>query len=248
MKNVRRYQPSMIPLLRNLILCVLCAFAAKPHCGQAEASPARTLPNIVLFLVDDMGLMDTSAPMLADKNGKPQRHPLNDWYRTPNMERLAKMGMRFKQLLLAQRLLTDTRLDHERTELRAASDHRLHLSLAEQPRDRQQTVSAGRLSAGSSGMELARSAKGRCDPAPAVAANRLHHHPCGQGTLCAGPERGRKPAEPRLRRECRRHLHRRTRFLLRQKRLREKAARTNTPARCPTWTNTMARTSSLPKP
>lgn len=95
MKNVRRYQPSMIPLLRNLILCVLCAFAAKPHCGQAKASPARTLPNVVLFLVDDMGLMDTSAPMLVDKNGEPQRHPLNDWYRTPNMERLARLGMRF---------------------------------------------------------------------------------------------------------------------------------------------------------
>ena len=28
-------------------------------------------PNIILFLVDDMGLMDTSVPMLADKDGKP---------------------------------------------------------------------------------------------------------------------------------------------------------------------------------
>ena len=37
-------------------------------------------PNIIVFLVDDMGLMDTSAPMLSDENGKPQRHPLNDWY------------------------------------------------------------------------------------------------------------------------------------------------------------------------
>ena len=52
-------------------------------------------PNIIVFLVDDMGLMDTSAPMLADENGKPQRHPLNDWYRTPNMERLASQGVRF---------------------------------------------------------------------------------------------------------------------------------------------------------
>ena len=52
-------------------------------------------PNIIVFLVDDMGLMDTSAPMLVDENGKPQRHPLNDWYRTPNMERLAAQGVRF---------------------------------------------------------------------------------------------------------------------------------------------------------
>ena len=35
-------------------------------------------PNIVLFLVDDMGLMDTSVPMLAGPDGKPKRHPLND--------------------------------------------------------------------------------------------------------------------------------------------------------------------------
>ena len=28
-------------------------------------------PNIIVFLVDDMGLMDTSAPMLVDENGKP---------------------------------------------------------------------------------------------------------------------------------------------------------------------------------
>ena len=39
--------------------------------------------------------MDTSAPMLVDENGKPKRHPLNDWYRTPNMERLAAQGVRF---------------------------------------------------------------------------------------------------------------------------------------------------------
>jgi hypothetical protein len=30
-------------------------------------------PNIIVFLVDDMGLMDTSASMLADENGKPKR-------------------------------------------------------------------------------------------------------------------------------------------------------------------------------
>ena len=52
-------------------------------------------PNIIVFLVDDMGLMDTSAPMLADENGKPKRYLLNDWYRTPNMERLASQGVRF---------------------------------------------------------------------------------------------------------------------------------------------------------
>jgi arylsulfatase A-like enzyme len=56
---------------------------------------AADKPNILLFLVDDMGLMDTSAPMLTGKDGNPQQHRLNEWYRTPNMERLAAQGVRF---------------------------------------------------------------------------------------------------------------------------------------------------------
>jgi len=52
-------------------------------------------PNIVIMLVDDMGIMDTSLPFLTDENGKPRRYPLNDFYRTPNMERLAARGVRF---------------------------------------------------------------------------------------------------------------------------------------------------------
>jgi arylsulfatase A-like enzyme len=46
-------------------------------------------PNIVVFLVDDMGWMDTSVPF-ADKV-----YPLNKRYHTPNMERLAREGMKF---------------------------------------------------------------------------------------------------------------------------------------------------------
>lgn len=54
-------------------------------------------PNIVLFLVDDMGVMDTSVPCLTDAEGTPVRHPLNNLYRTPNMQRLAELGIRFSQ-------------------------------------------------------------------------------------------------------------------------------------------------------
>ncbi len=54
-------------------------------------------PNIMVFLVDDMGVMDTSVPFLTDADGQPERHPLNDWYRTPSMERLAAQGIRFNQ-------------------------------------------------------------------------------------------------------------------------------------------------------
>lgn len=56
---------------------------------------AETQPNIIVFLVDDMGLMDTSVPFITDSNGQPLVQPLNQWYRTPNMMRLAETGVRF---------------------------------------------------------------------------------------------------------------------------------------------------------
>ncbi|WP_209404100.1 sulfatase [Pseudozobellia sp. WGM2] len=48
-------------------------------------------PNIVLFLVDDMGWQDTSVPFYSE------RTPFNDRYHTPNMEKLAAQGMKFTQ-------------------------------------------------------------------------------------------------------------------------------------------------------
>ena len=62
--------------------------------GSLRAADA---PNIMIFLVDDMGVMDTSVPFLTDDEGKPKRYPLNDYYRTPSMERLANQGIRFSQ-------------------------------------------------------------------------------------------------------------------------------------------------------
>ena len=53
-------------------------------------------PNILIFLADDMGLMDTSLPFLTDGKGNPKKYPLNELYRTPNMEKLASRGMRFE--------------------------------------------------------------------------------------------------------------------------------------------------------
>ncbi len=54
-------------------------------------------PNIVVFLVDDMGMMDTSVPFLTDSDGQPKRYPLNNYYRTPSMQRLAAQGVRLNQ-------------------------------------------------------------------------------------------------------------------------------------------------------
>jgi arylsulfatase A-like enzyme len=63
--------------------------------GILHATDTGTKPNVVVFLVDDMGVMDTSVPFLTDAQGIAKRYPLNDYYRTPNMERLASRGIRF---------------------------------------------------------------------------------------------------------------------------------------------------------
>lgn len=56
---------------------------------------AQEKPNLIVFLVDDMGLMDTSVPFITDNQGIPIQQPLNNWYHTPSMERLAAQGIRF---------------------------------------------------------------------------------------------------------------------------------------------------------
>lgn len=73
------------------ILIALLAFS----CALPSLATAAPPPNVVVFLVDDMGVMDTSVPFLTDAAGQPTRYPLNDFYRTPNMERLAAQGIRF---------------------------------------------------------------------------------------------------------------------------------------------------------
>ncbi len=53
------------------------------------AISANKQPNILFFMVDDMGWQDTSVPFAEE------RTPFNNLYETPNMERLARMGMKF---------------------------------------------------------------------------------------------------------------------------------------------------------
>ena len=64
-------------------------------CATSTAAAAPSQPNVVVFLIDDMGVMDSSLPFLTDEAGNSKRYPLNDYYRTPNMERLAARGIRF---------------------------------------------------------------------------------------------------------------------------------------------------------
>lgn len=57
--------------------------------GQTPTTPSK--PNIIVFLVDDMGWQETSVPFFE------QVTDLNRRYRTPNMERLAAQGAKFTQ-------------------------------------------------------------------------------------------------------------------------------------------------------
>ena len=96
-----------------VLLLAIAACGADPTDASSSRArretPPAGKPNIVLFLVDDMGLMDTSAPMLADEDGRPERHPLNDWYCTPSMERLAALGTRFSNFY-AHNVCSPTRI------------------------------------------------------------------------------------------------------------------------------------------
>ncbi|WP_443937559.1 sulfatase [Pedobacter sp. MW01-1-1] len=65
-----------------LILAVLLLFSTQKLFAQKQ-------PNIIVFLVDDMGWQDTSVPFWNKTT------EFNKRYHTPNMERMAKSGMKF---------------------------------------------------------------------------------------------------------------------------------------------------------
>lgn len=72
---------------------------ALPLChASANAAPQKqpAHPNIVVFLADDMGLMDTSAPFLTGPDGESETHPLNRAFNTQALDCLASQGTRFE--------------------------------------------------------------------------------------------------------------------------------------------------------
>ena len=78
--------------IRFPIFAILALLLATSCATKKKATPP---PNIIVFLIDDMGLMDTSLPFLTDGKGHLEKYPLNDFYITPNMEKLAAQGTRF---------------------------------------------------------------------------------------------------------------------------------------------------------
>ena len=79
------------------------------------------------------GLMDTSLPFLTDKNGNEVRHPLNEWYRTPNMERMARQGIPFLHFLCAKCKLAFACIHYNGAECRTSSHNQLDQSRKQQP-------------------------------------------------------------------------------------------------------------------
>jgi arylsulfatase A-like enzyme len=65
------------------------AFALGPVSVLVAQKKTQTKPNIIVFLVDDMGWQDTSVPFWNKSTD------LNKRYHTPNMERLAREGLKF---------------------------------------------------------------------------------------------------------------------------------------------------------
>lgn len=74
---IKNKMKSILALLVFLVFTII----------SVEAQTQR--PNIIVFLVDDMGWQDTSLPFWNKAT------TLNKLYHTPNMERMAKEGMKF---------------------------------------------------------------------------------------------------------------------------------------------------------
>lgn len=74
-------------MVKQTLLLSTLLLPALSLAGQSDGKR----PNIILFLVDDMGWQDTSLPFWKEKTF------YNERYETPNMERLAKQGMMFTQ-------------------------------------------------------------------------------------------------------------------------------------------------------
>lgn len=74
--------------MKNRRFAATFGLSAVSGCVGAWAMASAEHPNIVLFMVDDMGWQDTSVPFDSVASA------LNRRYDTPNMERLADMGVK----------------------------------------------------------------------------------------------------------------------------------------------------------
>lgn len=88
-------------MLRGMTLTRLLSLIAAAV--VAASALAQERPNIVVFLVDDLGWQDTSVPFWTRVT------PLNRRYHTPNLEKLAARGMKFTNAYASAPVCTPTR-------------------------------------------------------------------------------------------------------------------------------------------
>lgn len=68
---------------------IFCMISIQGPIFSQENATDKSQPNVIVFLVDDMGWQDCSVPFYKEKT------KLNAIYHTPNLERLATEGMKF---------------------------------------------------------------------------------------------------------------------------------------------------------
>ena len=99
-------------ILKKIAIAFFCFLIV---CKATAQQPKSNHPNIIVFMVDDMGWMDTSVPFYDSTM------PLNKRYHTPNMGRLAAEGVKFTNAY-AQPVCTPTRVSFV-TGMNAARTH-----------------------------------------------------------------------------------------------------------------------------
>jgi len=101
----------MLPHPPRALLAFVLLLAPGLGCGalepasdsEAPATQAPRRPNVVLFLVDDLGWQDVSLPLHQEPT------EFNRRYRTPNVERLAREGVAFTNAYASAPVCTPTR-------------------------------------------------------------------------------------------------------------------------------------------
>lgn len=96
--------PASGGLVALLVAVLLASCNSAPGNPSGPSPEQASRPNIVVFLVDDLGWQDTALQLTEEPT------PFNLRYRTPNVERLASRGVRFTDAYASAPVCTPTRV------------------------------------------------------------------------------------------------------------------------------------------